>query len=330
MTASPHNVGNTVVRLFSHAWTAIVALLAISLVPREGHAQSVWPPPATQMQVPLWPRTPPGAGPAVGQEAVHFSVDPNTGVKKLVGGAPYVYIENVSQPTITIYTPTAKNTGAAVIVYPGGGFSVLAIDIEGTEICSWLTSNGVSCVLLKYRVPCKPVGAYRDCPQAHQDAQRAMRIVRSRASDWNINPRKIGVMGFSAGAHMAIMSSTQFARVYPAVDGIDSISTRPDFALVLYPGRVAYRQTKFVPNPDIRVTTQTPPTFLVHAYDDDMNLVENSLLYATALRKAGVNTEVHIYAKGGHAFGVRRTGLSSAEWPRLAEAWLKTIGILGG
>jgi acetyl esterase/lipase len=320
---------NSVIRLVLGARSAMLALLMITSVPREGHAQSAWPPPATRPQIPVWPRTPPSAGAAaVGKEAVHFSVDATTGVKKLVGGAPYLYIENVSQPTVTVYTPKAKSTGAAVIVYPGGGFNVLAIDIEGTEVCSWLNSNGVACVLLKYRVPCKPVGAYRDCPQAHQDAQRAMRIVRSRASEWNINPRKIGVMGFSAGAHMAIMSSTQFARAYPAVDGIDSISTRPDFALVLYPGRMAYRQTNFAPNPDIRVTTKTPPTFLVHAYDDDMNLVENSLLYATALRKSGVPAEIHIYAKGGHAFGVRRTGLPSAEWPRLAEAWLKTLGII--
>jgi acetyl esterase/lipase len=308
---------------------AMLALLMFAGAPCRGQAQIAWPPSAGQAQIPLWPRTPPSAGPTLGKEAVHFSVDAKTGAKMLVGGKPYVYVEHVSQPTITIYPPQGRNTGAAVIVYPGGGFNVLAMDIEGTEVCDWLTTNGIACVLLKYRVPCKHVGAYRECPQAHQDAQRAMRIVRSRASALKINPRKIGVIGFSAGAHMVIMSSTRFDRAYPAVDEVDSISTRPDFALVLYPGRMANRQTNFVPNPDIRVTAQTPPTFLVHAYDDDMNPVENSLLYATALRKAGVPAEIHVYAKGGHAFGLRRTGLSSAEWPRVAEAWLSAIGILG-
>lgn len=317
-------MGNRLAR----AAAAMLAFVVITGVPRAGQAQSAWVPPAGQMQVLLWPRTPPGADPAAGEEAVHFAVDAKTGVKKLVGGEPYMYIENVAQPTITIFAPGEGNTGAAVIVYPGGGFNVLAIDIEGTEICSWLTSIGVSCVLLKYRVPCQPVGTYRDCPQAHQDAQRAMRIVRSRASEWNVNPRKIGVMGFSAGAHMAMMSSTRFDSAYPAVDSLDSISTRPDFALVFYPGRLARSYLNFVPNPDIRVTDLTPPTFLVHAYDDDVNPVENSLLYATALRKSGVPAEIHIYGTGGHAFGLRHTGFSASEWPRLAEAWLHSIGIL--
>jgi acetyl esterase/lipase len=155
-----------------------------------------------------------------------------------------------------------------------------------------------------------------------------MSIVRSRAGEWQIDPHKIGVMGFSAGAHMAIMSSTRFDRLYAPVDAGDSVSSRPDFALVLYPGRMAYRHTNFAPNPDIRVTGRTPPTFLIHAYDDDVNPVENTLLYATALRKAGVPAEIHIYAKGGHAFGLRRTGLSASGWPRLAEAWLKHLGAI--
>jgi acetyl esterase/lipase len=183
-------------------------------------------------------------------------------------------------------------------------------------------------VLLKYRVPCKHVGAYRDCPSAHQDAQRAMRIVRTRANDWNIDPRRIGVLGFSAGAHMAIMSSTRFDRLYKAVDAADSTSSRPDFALVLYPGRMAYRHSGFKPNPDIRVTAATPPTFLMHARDDKTNAVENSLLYAEALRKAGVASDVHLYEKGGHAFGLRQTGQAASEWPLRAEAWLKRIGII--
>ncbi len=305
----------------------LVLVLCVG-APHDAAAQPGWRPVSGQTQIPLWPGPPPAPRPRIGAEAVHDAVDANTGAKKLVGGKPYAYIENVSLPTITVFSTTARNTGSAVIVYPGGGFNVLAMDIEGTEVCDWLTSHGVSCVLLKYRVPCTHVGPYRECPQAHQDAQRAMRIVRSRAREWGIDSRRIGVLGFSAGAHMAIMSSTRFSHTYPPLDGADSVSSRPDFALVLYPGRMAYRQTNFRPNPDIRVTNRTPPTFLVHAYDDDINPVENSLLYAVALRKAGVPAEIHVYAKGGHAFGLRQTGLSSSGWTQLAAAWMKSIGVL--
>jgi acetyl esterase/lipase len=308
------------------AAAAMITVVLLGASPRAAHAQAGWQPAPGLTQLPLWPGGPPDVRPAGGAEAVHYATEASTGARKLIGGKPYVYVENVTLPTITIYTPVTQNNGAAVIVYPGGGFNVLAMDIEGTEVCDWLTSNGVTCVLLKYRVPCAHVGPYRECPQAHVDAQRAMRIARSRAREWKIDPHRIGVLGFSAGAHMAIMSSTRFERRYPAVDAADSVSSRPDFALVLYPGRVAYRHTNFVPNPDIRVTDRTPPTFLVHARDDDMNPVQNSLLYAAALRKAGVPADVHIFAAGGHAFGVRRTGLAASGWPQRAEAWLKAIG----
>jgi acetyl esterase/lipase len=315
--------------LSSRSRAVMLAVVLIAGATQDCDAQSGWKPAAGHTQTPLWPNGPPDARSGVGAEAVHNAMDGDTGNKKLVAGKPYSYVENVTQPTITVYSPTKHNTGAAVIVYPGGGFNVLAIDIEGTEACDWLTSNGISCVLLKYRVPCERVGDYNECPQAHQDAQRAMSIVRSRAAEWHIDPNRIGVMGFSAGAHMAIMSSTRFDRLYAAVDEADRVSSRPDFALVLYPGRMAYRQTNFVPNPDIRVTDRTPPTFLVHAYDDHLNPVENSLLYAAALRKAGVPAEIHVYAKGGHAFGLRRTALSATAWPELAEAWLEAIGVTG-
>jgi acetyl esterase/lipase len=311
---------------------SIAGVLFFTLISSAAHAAETkqgWQPTVAHTQISLWPNGPPETRSEVGTEAVLYAVDMQTGKKKLAGGEPYQYIQNVTQPTITIYSPKQSNTGAAVIVYPGGGFNVLAIDIEGTEVCDWLNSNGITCVLLKYRVPCKHIGDYRECPQAHQDSQRAMSIVRSRAREWRINPNKIGVLGFSAGAHMAIMSSTRFDRLYEAVDNADKVSSRPDFALVFYPGRIARRELKFVPNPDIKVSDKTPPTFLVHAYDDDMNPVENSLVYAAALRKARVPAEIHIYAKGGHAFGLRRTGLPSAEWPQLAVSWLKAIGVIG-
>ena len=302
--------------------TALVFVLLVGAAHGCG-AQVGWQPSAGHPQIPLWPAGPPDTRSGVGAEAVHNAVDRATGKKKLVGGTPYSYVENVAQPTITVYPPKAQGTGTAVIVYPGGGFNVVAIDIEGTEACDWLTSHGIVCILLKYRVPCAHLGAYRECPQAHQDAQRAMRIVRSRAAEWRIDPGRIGVIGFSAGAHMAIMSSTRFTHWYAPVDGADSVSSRPDFALVLYPGRVG-RTTQ---NPAIVVSDRTPPTFLVHAFDDPLNPVENSLLYAAALRKAGVRSEIHVFASGGHAFGLRPTGSPATAWPRLAESWMKSIGV---
>jgi acetyl esterase/lipase len=308
---------------------ALLALALVGAVPCTAFAQSAWQPSPGHVQLRLWPGHPPNARRDTGSESVHYAVDSGTTRRKLIGGSPYMYIQNVTDPTITVYAPTTRNTGVAVIVYPGGGFNVLAIDLEGTEVCDWLTGEGITCVLLKYRVPCTHVGAYRDCPQAHQDAQRAMRIVRARASEWRIDPNKIGVLGFSAGAHMAIMSSTRFETLYAAVDSVDHVSSRPDFALVLYPGRVAYRHMNFVPNPAIRVTRRTPPTFLVHAADDPMNPVENSLLYAAALRKAGVPVEARVFAQGGHAFGLRRTSAAASSWPQLAEAWMRGIGVVG-
>jgi len=295
---------------------------------RESVAQSAWQPAAGHTQIPIWPDGAPNPRRGIGAEAVGFAEDDN-GKKRLVGGKPWTYVENVTQPTITVYAPKGINSGAAVLVFPGGGFEVLAIDLEGTEACDWLTSIGITCVLLKYRVPCVHIGPYRECPPAHQDAQRAMRLVRSRAAQWRIDPSRIGVLGFSAGGHMVTAISTQFGkRLYPAVDAADSVSARPDFALSLYQGRVVSGGKNFVFNPDIQITKQTPPTFLVHSYDDPLNPVENSLAYAAALRKAGVSTEVHVYAKGGHAFGLRRTPAATTAWPQLAQAWLTTIGMI--
>jgi acetyl esterase/lipase len=248
----------------------------------------------------------------------------------MVAGRPWTYAGEVARPTITVYSPQGRNSGAAVVVFPGGGYEVVAIDLEGTEACEWLTSRGMTCALLKYRVPCAVTGPYRECPSALEDAQRAVGLVRFRAAEWKIDPNKIGVLGFSAGGHMAAAISTHFEqRAYRAVDEADKASCRPDFALVLYPGHLAVPQKNFVLNPDIRVTSQTPPTFLVQAYDDPVDPVENSLFYFAALRKAGVSAEMHLYAKGGHAFGLRRTTAPVTQWPALAELWLKTIGILG-
>ena len=251
------------------------------------------------------------------------------GRPRLVGGKPWVYVANVSQPTMTVYSPVGRNTGAAVVVFPGGGYNVLAIDLEGTEACDWLTSKGITCVLLKYRVPCATSGPYRNCLAALQDAQRTIGLLRSRAAQWHIDPRKIGVLGFSAGGHMVATTSTHFdKRLYPSVDAADSTSCRPDFAIALYPGHLAIRGRLSTMNPDVRVTGRTPPTLLIQAEDDPVDPVENSLVYHAALRKAGVPTELHLYVKGGHAFGLRRTTSPITEWPQLAEQWLAAIGVI--
>jgi acetyl esterase/lipase len=258
---------------------------------------------------------------------------------------------------MTVYSPKGKNTGAAVVVFPGGGYWILAIDLEGTEVCDWLTSKGITCVLLKYRVPGEGLyprsGPYPQSPMALEDAQRTVALVRFHAAEWHIDPHKIGVLGFSAGGHMVAAMSTHFEqRLYPAVDAADKESCRPDFAVAIYPGHLSIAAAEwdvkqgsgksvvhdsghrsaaarsFELNPDIRVTRRTPPTFLLQAEDDPVDDVENSLVYYAALKKAGVPVEMHLYAQGGHAFGLRRTQLPITGWPQLVETWLRTIGMI--
>jgi acetyl esterase/lipase len=244
-------------------------------------------------------------------------------------------IDNVSRPTMTVYPPTGSNTGAAVVVFPGGGYYALAIDFEGTEVCEWLASKGMTCVLLKYRVP--DSGPHEKgghlinpkAPMALQDAQRTVGLVRFHAVEYHIDPRKIGVLGFSAGGHLVADVSTHFdRRLYAAVDAADRESCRPDFAVALYPGHLWVSLQKFELNPDITVTRQTPPTFLVQAEDDPVDSVKNSLVYYVALKNAGVPVEMHLYAEGKHAFGLRRTNFPITRWPELLETWLRTIGVI--
>jgi acetyl esterase/lipase len=209
----------------------------------------------------------------------------------------------------------------------------LAIDLEGTEICDWLTSRGITCVLLKYRVPgtnhywdekCKCVITPK-IPLALQDAQRTIKLVRSRAKELNLNPEKIGVIGFSAGGYLVAQTSNIVTSTYLPVDAVDELSSRPDFAIALYPGHLC-RSGAF--DPSIHVTSDTPPTFLLQAWDDPVDPICNSILYAAALDRAGVRAEVHFFAKGGHAFGLRDKDHPIAAWPSLVERWLKEIGVL--
>jgi acetyl esterase/lipase len=236
---------------------------------------------------------------------------------------------------MTVYSPKGKNTGAALVVFPGGGYYVLAIDLEGTEVCDWLTSKGITCVLLKYRVPNS--GMHGDgrrqikpkAPMALQDAQRTVGLVRFRAAEYHIDPHKIGVLGFSAGGHLVTDISTHFdKRLYPAVDMADKVSCRPDFAVALYPGHLWISNQRFELNPDVPVTRQTPPTFLLQAENDPVDNVNNSLVYYIALKSAGVPVEMHLYAEGKHAFGLRPTKFPITRWPELVETWLRTIGMI--
>src|SRR5256712_9076969 len=237
-------------------------------------AQTAWQPSPGHTQVPIWPGVVPDARPVEGPEVSGTVVD-GVGSKRLVGGRPWVYVDRVSQPTMTVYSPEGRNTGAAVVVLPGGGYNVLAIDLEGTEACDWLTSKGITCVLLKYRVPCVKSGPYLDCPTALEDAQRTVGLVRFHAAEWHIDPHRIGVLGFSAGGHTGAAVSTHFdRRVYTAVDAADQESCRPDFAVALYPGHLDYGKRAL--NARIHVTRHTPPTFLLHAENDNVDSVSNS------------------------------------------------------
>ncbi|HEV2351045.1 MAG TPA: alpha/beta hydrolase [Terriglobia bacterium] len=288
-----------------------------------------WQPSLGHTQVPIWPGAAPDARPVAGPE------DTGTVKNHLVAGRPWVYVGHVSRPTMTVYAPKEKNTGAAVVVFPGGGYEILAIDLEGTEVCDWLASKGITCVLLKYRVPGAGLhpesGPYPKSPMALEDAQRTMGLVRFHAAEWHIDPHKIGVLGFSAGGHMVAAMSTHYDhRLYAAVDAADKESCRPDFAVAIYPGHLSLADNSFALNPDIRthITRQTPPTFLLQNEDDHVDRVEDALSYYAALKKAGVSVEMHLYAQGGHAFGLRRTKFPATAWPQLVETWLGTIGII--
>lgn len=289
---------------------------------------SAWPPLPGHKQVPIWPGAVPDARAFTGPETTQMET------KDLVAGKPWTYVGHVSRPTMTIYSPRGRNTGAAVIVFPGGGYQILAMDLEGTEVCDWLTARGITCVLLKYRVPGEgklpKSGPYPESPEALEDAQRTVGLVRLSAAKWGIDPHRIGVLGFSAGGHLAAAMSVHFDhRLYRAVDAADRESCRPDFAVAIYPGHLSMSEQTLTLNSDIRahITRATPPTFLLQNEDDHVDSVDDSLSYYVGLKEAGVPVEMHLYAQGGHAFGLRATWYPATRWPQLVEAWLRTIGV---
>jgi acetyl esterase/lipase len=236
-------------------------------------------------------------------------------------------VVNVTRPTIAVYRPAKdKDTGAAIVVAPGGGYRMLAITHEGTDVAAWLTSIGVTAVLLRYRVPRRPDDAEDKLPL--QDAQRALSIVRSKAAEWGVDPARIGFLGFSAGGHLTANVSTNFDhRAYDAIDDADKAGCRPDFAVLVYPGGILDKQDKTKLRDQIRVSKDTPPSFLVVSTDDNGSAPGTLVLYQ-ALRAAGVAVELHVYATGGHGYGMRKMDKPCATWPTRCEEWLRSRGLL--
>jgi acetyl esterase/lipase len=289
----------------------------------------VWQAPPGARQVPIWPGSPPdGTFRPQPPESIEIFDDPAA-----VGGTSQAVL-NIAVPTMTIMPAKGVKTRAAVIVFPGGGFQEVFIDLEGTEICDWLAERGITCIVSKYRAP--GGDDFWDSnlkrqitpkiPRALQDAQRTIRLVRSKAAELGIDPHRIGVLGMSAGGYLVAQTSNILAPTYRPVDQIDQISSRPDFAIALYPGHMCRDNGSF--DPTLPVTKAAPPTFIAQAWDDATDPICNSLMYAAALDKAGVPAEVHLFAKGGHAFALRHKDEPVGMWPDLVWKWLHTIGIL--
>ena len=271
----------------------------------------------------LWPGTPPGTVTATGEEA-----DTSTPESNQVAGRYVTRLGNVSKPMITVYSPPEdRNTGAAVLVCPGGGYHILAYDLEGTEVCEWLNSIGVTGVLLKYRVP-KPAGVTGPPVEALQDAQRAMSLIRQNAEQWSIDPERVGVLGFSAGGSLSARLSTNYnTRAYEKVDAADDLSRRPNFALLIYPAYLVQKQKPTEIDSELIIDENTPPMFMTMAWDDPVD-PRNILQFGIALKNANVPSAVHLFPQGGHGYGLRRTEQPATAWPDLATEWMKASGWL--
>ena len=283
---------------------------------------------AQQVTLPLWTHGAPEPLTAKGPER-----DATAAGDALIAGRKIIKLTDVSEPTLAVYKPAAAaNSGAAVLVFPGGGYRILAYDLEGTEVCTWLNSIHVTCVLVKYRVPYD--GHFPERSEDLEDAQQAMRLTRKHAAEWGIDPKRIGALGFSAGAHLAAVLSIHpdFEPKTTALKdhgGLDTgISARPDFAFIIYPGYLMHWPDKTAVAPEAVPTALTPPSFILQAEDDPVH-EENALMYFQALKEAKVPAELHLYAQGGHGYGLRPTDLPITHWPALAETWLRTIHVLG-
>jgi acetyl esterase/lipase len=270
----------------------------------------------------VWPATPPGDESLKLESEKDLTKDTD----RPVAGRRIIKLGNVSTPQIAVFKPEkAKDTGASVVICPGGGHHILAYDLEGTEVADWLNSIGVTGIVLKYRVPAR--NKDKRWLAATQDAQRAMSLVRSKAGQWNLDPKRIGILGFSAGGEVAGLTSLLLdQKQYEAIDEIDQTSGRPDFGLLIYPAYLTNKeQTKL--RDGITVTKEAPRMFLVHAYNDGVTPM-TSILLAAELKRVGVPAELHLYATGGHGYGLRPTDEPCTGWPKLAEQWLRRQGLL--
>ena len=275
------------------------------------------PPPRT---LDLWPGAAPAEFGKVGEE------------KSETGQDGITRVSNVTRPTITVHRPSPdQDTGASIVICPGGGYSILATSHEGDDVARWLNSIGVTGIVLKYRVP-RRQGTPGDFPppQALIDAQRAMGLVRSKAAEFGIDPSRIGLLGFSAGGHLAAWASTNFdKRAYDPVDAADKVDCRPDFTVLIYPAYLLKGKGWTGPDlaDEIHPDAKTPPTFLAHAGNDPVT-VESSVRYHLALKKANVPSELHVYSSGGHGFGMKPSTKPIAEWPKRLEEWMRSRGLL--
>lgn len=272
---------------------------------------------------PLWPAEPPGIIAASGEERDTSGPDGRN-----VEGKPVIRLGDVSKPMLTVYpAPEANNTGAAVLVFPGGGYHILAYDLEGTEVCEWLNSIGVTGVLVKYRVP-RPKDSGREPPVGPlMDAQRAVALVRSQAKELAIQPDRIGVLGFSAGGNLAARVSTNYEkRAYKTFDKVGEVSCRPDFSILIYPAYLSAADDGLLAE-NVSVNKDTPPMFLTMAFDDRVG-PENILRMGISLKRNEVPAEVHLYPTGGHGYGLRRNEHEATSWPDRCAEWMKASGWL--
>ncbi len=286
-------------------------------------------------EIKLWDKNPPGKNCVEGEEII----------ENWSSSILDRHIQNISNPTLTVYLPsTEKFNGTGVVICPGGGYRRLAIDKEGHDVARWLNEIGVAGFVLKYRLPCPQKGNVVFLPQL--DVQRAIRLVRYRAKEWNLDPQKIGVMGFSAGGHLASTAGTHFDYGNEnAADPIERQSSRPDFMILIYPfismtkdyahpgskrsilGDNLSMDWKVLYSNELQVTENTPPAFLISTEDDRVS-ARHSIDFFLALKEAGVPAELHIYAEGGHGYGLRQTGKPVSVWPKLCEKWMKNMNLI--
>ncbi len=275
-----------------------------------------------QAPIDLWP-----AGTPENVEFERSEFDQTKPEDDLVDGRYVTRLTNVTNPTLTFYpAPLSENAGPTVLVCPGGGYWILAYDLEGSEICEWLNSIGVNAALLKYRVPLREGRQRFEAPL--EDAARAMQIIRLRAKKWNIDPDKVGVLGFSAGGHLsATLSNTASMPTIEEHEAVNGIKIRPDFAVLIYPAYLTIEEENDAIRPEVKPTVNTPPTFISIAMDDPVR-VEGAMSYALALKNFEVATELHIYPTGGHGYGLRRTQNPVTTWPDRVEDWMRSSGFL--